>query len=57
MGSRAIVIVCRDEGIAHHRFGVVDEGFGICYTRTKTAPKDATAEQTRPTDGPLSRSS
>jgi len=34
MGSRAIVIVCRDEPAARRRFGVVDEGFGICYTRT-----------------------
>ena len=34
MGSRAIVIVCRDEDVARRRFGVVDEGFGICYTRT-----------------------
>jgi polynucleotide kinase-phosphatase len=34
MGSRAIVIVCRDEEVARRRFGVVDEGFGICYTRT-----------------------
>jgi protein phosphatase len=34
MGSRAIVIVCRDENVARRRFGVVDEGFGICYTRT-----------------------
>lgn len=34
MGSRAIVIVCRDEEVARQRFGVMDEGFGICYTRT-----------------------
>jgi protein phosphatase len=34
MGSRAIVIVCRDEASARRRFGVVDEGFGVCYTRT-----------------------
>src|SRR6266545_3776246 len=34
MGSRAIVICCRDEDVARRRFGVVDEGFGICYTRT-----------------------
>jgi len=34
MGSRAIVVVCRDEATARGRFGVVDEGFGICYTRT-----------------------
>jgi protein phosphatase len=34
MGSRAVVIVCRDEEIARKRFGIVGEGFGICYTRT-----------------------
>ncbi|MGN6699765.1 MAG: polynucleotide kinase-phosphatase, partial [Thermomicrobiales bacterium] len=34
MGSRAVVIVCRDEGVARTRFGVTDEGGGICYTRT-----------------------
>jgi protein phosphatase len=34
MGSRAIVIVCRDDDVARRRFGVVDGGFGICYTRT-----------------------
>ncbi|MEP7339038.1 MAG: polynucleotide kinase-phosphatase [Acidobacteriota bacterium] len=34
MGSRAVVIVCRDEEAARRRFGVVREGAGICYTRT-----------------------
>ena len=34
MGSRAVVIVCRDEDAARKTFGVVDEGIGICYTRT-----------------------
>lgn len=34
MGSRAVVIVCRDEDAARERFGVVGEGIGICYTRT-----------------------
>jgi protein phosphatase len=34
MGSRAVVIVCRDEEAARRRFGVVGEGIGICYTRT-----------------------
>jgi len=33
MGSRAIVIVCRDEAAARARFGVKD-GAGIVYTRT-----------------------
>jgi protein phosphatase len=34
MGSRAIVIICRDEEAARNRFGVVNEGIGVCYTRT-----------------------
>jgi protein phosphatase len=34
MGSRAIVILCRDEETARRRFAVVDDGAGICYTRT-----------------------
>ncbi|HTV47628.1 MAG TPA: polynucleotide kinase-phosphatase, partial [Phycisphaerae bacterium] len=34
MGSRAVVIVCRDEDTARKRFGVIGEGIGICYTRT-----------------------
>jgi protein phosphatase len=34
MGSRAVVIVCRDGDAARRRFGVVEEGIGICYTRT-----------------------
>jgi protein phosphatase len=34
MGSRAVVIVCRDEEAARKHFGVVNEGAGICYTRT-----------------------
>ena len=35
MGSRAVVIVCRDEDAARRRFGVVGDGVGICYTRTR----------------------
>ncbi len=34
MGSRAVVIVCRDEDVAQRRFGVSGEGIGIVYTRT-----------------------
>ncbi|MFP5285878.1 MAG: polynucleotide kinase-phosphatase, partial [Thermoanaerobaculia bacterium] len=34
MGSRAVVIVCRDEDAARLRFGVTGDGFGICLTRT-----------------------
>jgi protein phosphatase len=34
MGSRAIVIVCRDETATQRRFSLVDGRIGICYTRT-----------------------
>jgi protein phosphatase len=34
MGSRAVLIVCRDEEAARRRFGVEGEGIGIVYTRT-----------------------
>ena len=34
MGSRAIVVVCRDPETTKRRFGVSDDTLGICYTRT-----------------------
>ena len=34
MGSRAVVIVCRDEDAARRRFGVTEGDVGIVYTRT-----------------------
>ena len=34
MGSRAVVVICRDEGTALRRFGISDDGCGIIYTRT-----------------------
>lgn len=34
MGSRAIVIVCKDESVVEKRFGIIDDGIGIVYTRT-----------------------
>jgi len=34
MGSRALVVACRDEEMARSRFGVLDGSAGICYTRT-----------------------
>ncbi len=33
MGSRAVVVVCRDQGAASKRFGVIGES-GVIYTRT-----------------------
>ncbi len=34
MGSRAVVVVCRDPETAKKRFGVTDNTLGVCYTRT-----------------------
>lgn len=34
MGSRAVVIACRDPAAAHRRFGALEEGPGMIYTRT-----------------------
>jgi protein phosphatase len=35
MGSRAVIVVCRDEASAIDRFGVAPRsGIGVCYTRT-----------------------
>ncbi len=34
MGSRAVVIVCKDEATVTRRFGVLEGGIGIVYTRT-----------------------
>ncbi len=34
MGSRAIVIVCKNNEAARKRFGITGDEIGICYTRT-----------------------
>jgi protein phosphatase len=34
MGSRAVIVLCRDTETAAKRFGVADNSFGIIYTRT-----------------------
>ena len=45
MGSRAVVVVCRDPETAKRRFGVSDDTLGICYTRTgRRFFNDATIE-------------
>lgn len=45
MGSRAILIICRDEAVASRRFGIVNEGIGTIYTRTgRRFFNDATLE-------------
>ena len=33
MGSRVIIVLCRNIEVAEKRFGVTNEGIGICYTR------------------------
>lgn len=37
MGSRAIVVICRNPKVAEARFGVEDGSIGTCYTRTGRA--------------------
>ncbi|MFC5862507.1 polynucleotide kinase-phosphatase [Acidicapsa dinghuensis] len=34
MGSRAVVVVCKDESVSLKRFGVVEPSLGVVYTRT-----------------------
>ena len=34
MGSRAVIVLCKDAEVAAKRFNVKDGGFGIIYTRT-----------------------
>ena len=46
MGSRAIVVVCRDIETARKRFRIADDTLGICYTRTGRRFFDDTAIET-----------
>jgi protein phosphatase len=34
MGSRAVIVLCKDEEATRKRFGILNEGIGACYTRT-----------------------
>ena len=34
MGSRAVIMACRDEGVAQKRFGLSEPALGMAYTRT-----------------------
>lgn len=34
MGSRAVIVLCRDEAAARRRFGIDNDGRGVIYTRT-----------------------
>jgi protein phosphatase len=45
MGSRAIVIICRDRDSSLRRFGIAEDEIGVCYTRTgRRFFSDATLE-------------
>lgn len=37
MGSRMVVVICRDENVSRERFGVLTPNLGVCYTRTGRA--------------------
>jgi protein phosphatase len=37
MGSRAVVVLCRNEDVARRRFGALNQGIGTVYTRTGRA--------------------
>ncbi|UPK67578.1 polynucleotide kinase-phosphatase [Chitinophaga filiformis] len=37
MGSRAVVIVCKDSEVVKRRFGIEEDSIGACYTRTGRA--------------------
>jgi protein phosphatase len=34
MGSRAVLVICKDETVSRQRFGIPNAGIGACYTRT-----------------------
>ena len=34
MGSRSVIVLCKDENVVRDRFGICGEGRGIIYTRT-----------------------
>lgn len=37
MGSRAVLVLCRDEAVPSRRFGIDVETLGVCFTRTGRA--------------------
>lgn len=46
MGSRAVLVICKDEEAATRRFGIQHEGSGVCFTRTgRNFFNDAAVEQ------------
>jgi len=46
MGSRAVVVLCRDASVAERRFRMAKPSMGVCYTRTgRSFFDDVTTEQ------------
>ncbi|MEN0005012.1 MAG: polynucleotide kinase-phosphatase, partial [Bacteroidota bacterium] len=46
MGSRAILVLCKDASVSQARFGITSGKLGVCYTRTgRNFFKDSTLEQ------------
>ncbi|UXI68128.1 polynucleotide kinase-phosphatase [Tahibacter amnicola] len=46
MGSRAVIVLCRDESVARRRFGIGGDGRGVIYTRSgRRFFEDGTLEQ------------
>ncbi|MGB0838502.1 MAG: polynucleotide kinase-phosphatase [Chitinophagales bacterium] len=46
MGSRVVIVVCKTEQTVTKRFGITNEGIGVCYTRTgRNFFNDATLEK------------
>ena len=46
MGSRVVLVICKNNESATKRFGIQDEGIGVCYTRTgRNFFKDADVEK------------
>ncbi len=46
MGSRGLIVICKNEDTARQRFGIQEEGIGICYSRTgRPFFKDKSLEQ------------
>jgi hypothetical protein len=40
MGSRAVVIVCRDQSVSVKRFGVIEPALGVVYARARIALRE-----------------
>jgi protein phosphatase len=45
MGSRAIIVLCREDSVPQRQFGIVEQSLGIIYTRTGRRFFDERVEQ------------